>query len=242
MKKRATPPQRLTTYRDKRDLAKSREPSGRPTPRRRSQRKPLRFCVQKHLASQLHYDFRLEHDGVLLSWAVPKGPSLNPKDRRLAVRVEDHPVEYADFEGVISEGYGAGIVMVWDRGTWQSQMPDIASALDQGELKFSLDGVKLKGSWVLVRTGRDPRHWLLIKHQDDWSGPIDVTKAAPQSVKSFGDLADILAAENPDQWQSQLAGHGGASGKLLRQIIDEAAARIVAREKTGKPKSRRTKH
>src|ERR1041384_2156382 len=143
------------------------------------------FCVQKHLATGLHYDFRLEHNGVLLSWAVPKGPSLNPADKRLAMRVEDHPFDYADFEGVIPEGYGAGIVMLWDRGTWKPEVPDIDAALQKGDLKFTLNGVKLKGSWVLVRT-RGPysrrstsdesspsRSWLLIKHRDEWAGQLD---------------------------------------------------------------------
>ena len=101
----------------------------------------------------MHYDFRLEHDGVLLSWAVPKGPSLNPKDKRLAMRVEDHPFDYREFEGVIPEGYGAGIVMLWDRGTWRPErgFEDVDRALKDGEVKFTLKGVKLKGSWVLVR-------------------------------------------------------------------------------------------
>src|SRR5213078_1144596 len=157
------------------------------------------FCVQKHLASHLHYDFRLEHNGVLLSWAIPKGPSLNPRDKRLAMRVEDHPFDYGQFEGVIPSGYGAGIVMVWDKGSWTPDpaTPDISKALKAGELKFSLEGVKLKGSWVLVRT-RDERTWLLIKHRDDWAGEVDVTTAAPLSVKSFGDFPDILAAKNPN--------------------------------------------
>ena len=109
--------------------------------------------MQKHLASHLHYDFRLEHNGVLLSWAVPKGPSLDPKTKRLAMHVEDHPIEYGTFEGVIPSGYGAGIVMLWDQGTWTPESPDIDAALKKGDLKFTLDGYKLKGSWVLVRTG-----------------------------------------------------------------------------------------
>src|SRR5258706_14056443 len=142
----------LADYNAKRNFAASPEPAG-DTPVKRSKKKQPIFCVQKHLASHLHYDFRLEHNGVLVSWAVPKGPSLNPKDKRLAMRVEDHPRDYADFEGVIPEGYGAGIVMLWDKGTCTPEIEDIDRALAKGELKFKLSGVKLKGSWVLVRIG-----------------------------------------------------------------------------------------
>src|SRR2546430_10005824 len=138
----------LEEYKRKRNFQKTPEPEGTVAPKHEEHF----FCVQKHLASHLHYDFRLEHNGVLLSWAVPKGPSLNPKDKRLAMRVEDHPLDYWDFEGVIPEGYGAGIVMLWDKGTWSPApgFEDVDAALKKGELKFALDGVKLKGSWVLV--------------------------------------------------------------------------------------------
>src|SRR6187401_675241 len=165
----------LQEYRRKRDFTKSPEPTGDEP--RKKKAKALFFCVQKHLASHLHYDFRLEWNGVLLSWAVPKGPSLDPTIKRLAMHVEDHPIDYGEFEGVIPSGYGAGIVMLWDRGTWTPEVEDVDAALKKGDLKFTLDGYKLKGSWVLVRTkGRwggsgagggagNDRSWLLIKHR-----------------------------------------------------------------------------
>ncbi len=168
----------LEEYKKKRNFSKTPEPSGQAGEKKPASA-PLFFCVQKHLASHLHYDFRLEWKGVLLSWAVPKGPSLNPADKRLAMHVEDHPIEYGTFEGVIPEGYGAGIVMLWDRGTWEPESDDVEAALKKGDLKFRLNGFKLKGSWVLVRTGggyggragQPGRSWLLIKHRDDWAGP-----------------------------------------------------------------------
>jgi bifunctional non-homologous end joining protein LigD len=119
------------------------------------------------------------------------------------MHVEDHPLKYADFEGIIPEGYGAGIVMLWDRGTWAPESPDVDRALDKGELKFSLNGIKLKGSWALVRTGgSDSKNWLLIKHKDNWSGPIDVASVAPLSVKSFKDFDGILQEQRPDLWNA----------------------------------------
>ena len=125
----------LDDYKRKRNFASSPEPEGdQDDARRAAKGKPHFFCVQKHLASHLHYDFRLEYDGVLLSWAVPKGPSLDPATKRLAMHVEDHPVEYGTFEGVIPEGYGAGIVMLWDRGTWTPEVPDVDKALAKGEI------------------------------------------------------------------------------------------------------------
>jgi len=219
----------LDKYREKRDFTISPEPSGDKTRKSAAGRKPRFFCVQKHLASHLHYDFRLEHDGVLLSWAVPKGPSLDPSVKRLAMHVEDHPIEYGDFEGVIPEGYGAGIVMLWDRGTWIPESDDVEAALKKGDLKFTLDGYKLKGSWVLVRTkgpyagsSGDGRSWLLIKHKDDWSGAVDIAEFAPLSVKSEGDFADILSEDNPDVWQSNRPAKGGDTGALFERIIRRA--------------------
>jgi bifunctional non-homologous end joining protein LigD len=142
----------------------------------------LSFYVQRHAARRLHYDFRLELDGVLKSWAVPKGPSLDPADKRLAVQTEDHPLEYGEFEGVIPEKqYGAGDVLLWDRGTWTPEDRDPREALRKGRLHFSLDGEKLQGRWVLTKTKGD---WLLIKRNDDESRPdVDITMERPESVK-----------------------------------------------------------
>jgi bifunctional non-homologous end joining protein LigD len=225
----------LDEYRRKRDFTKSPEPAGRATPKRAGKTTPLYFCVQKHLASHLHYDLRLEHNGVLLSWAVPKGPSLDPTVKRLAVHVEDHPLEYGQFEGVIPEGYGAGIVMLWDSGAWTPQVEDVEQALAKGDLKFTLDGYKLKGSWALVRTrgyGKDRadgRSWLLIKHKDDWSGDLDIAAFAPLSVKSEQDFPDILADDNPDVWKSARPAKTGDTATMFRQIIEQATAIKLAR-------------
>ena len=237
----------LKDYHRKRDFTKSPEPVGDEERDRAKRKGKARFfCVQKHLASHLHYDFRLEHNGVLLSWAVPKGPSLDPATKRLAMHVEDHPVDYGTFEGVIPSGYGAGIVMLWDVGTWEPEVDDIDAALKKGDLKFTLDGYKLKGSWVLVRTrgwgsksstsssrksssGDDGRSWLLIKHRDEWAGDVDITEFASKSVKSEGDFEDILAADNPAIWQTNRPAEGGATGAMLKAIIDKAAALKAAR-------------
>jgi DNA ligase D-like protein (predicted 3'-phosphoesterase) len=221
----------LDEYRKKRDFSKTPEPAGEAAPR--SKAGTRYFCVQKHLASHLHYDLRLEHDGVLLSWAVPKGPSLNSADKRLAMQTEDHPIEYGSFEGVIPEGYGAGVVMLWDKGTWTPESPDIDAALKKGDLKFTLDGYKLKGSWVLVRTrgygDSSKPSWLLIKHKDEWSGPIDITEFAPLSVKTpDADLADILAADTPAIWHSNPPAKTGDTGQLFQRII---ATALELREK-----------
>ena len=157
----------LQHYRRKRDFAKTPEPEGRAAARRQQ---GLRFVVHKHAARQLHYDFRLELDGALASWAVPKGPSLDPAEKRLAVHVEDHPLEYAGFEGVIPERqYGAGSVVIWDAGTWIPD-GDPRRAYRDGHLRFALAGKKLRGRWSLVRMkgrGEPKEPWLLIKERDD---------------------------------------------------------------------------
>jgi bifunctional non-homologous end joining protein LigD len=228
----------LEDYQRKRNFTRSPEPRGDVEAARRARKdKPLFFCVQKHLASHLHYDFRLEHNGVLLSWAVPKGPSLDPKVKRLAMHVEDHPIEYGTFEGVIPEGYGAGLVMLWDQGTWTPQTDDVDQALKKGDLKFTLDGYKLKGSWVLVRTrgyssGQEGRSWLLIKHRDEWAGDLDIGTFAPLSVKSNQDFPEILAADNPDVWKTNRPVTGGETGAMLREIIEKAAALKMGRGTT----------
>ena len=191
----------LTDYKKKRRFGKTPEPG----PEKKRTRSGRLFVVQKHRATRLHYDFRLEVDGVLKSWAVPKGPSLDPTVKRLAMQVEDHPVDYAKFEGVIPEGeYGGGTVMVWDYGTYEPEnTTDVSAAIRKGELKFTLHGQKLKGSWVLVRTGggagagADGRgcSWLLIKHRDDWAGDVDVTEIAPASILTRRTLAEIAEDE-----------------------------------------------
>jgi bifunctional non-homologous end joining protein LigD len=188
----------LNEYRKKRRFDVTTEPEGKEPPKTKA--KKLLYVIQKHRASQLHYDFRLEWNGVLLSWAVPKGPSVDPSVKRLATPVEDHPLEYGDFEGVIPEGeYGGGTVMVWDTGSWIPEVPDVEEALRKGELKFTLRGKKLKGSWVLVRTrgfGKSPKpSWLLIKHRDAYASDTDITLDEPRSAVSERTLAQIARDE-----------------------------------------------
>lgn len=185
--------QPLEEYNRKRDFAATPEPSGEGKKRRASKRsggdKALQFCIQKHDATRLHYDFRLELNGTLKSWAIPKGPSLDPKSRRLAVHVEDHPLDYATFEGHIPEGhYGAGDVIVWDRGVWIPQ-GDAEADYAKGKLKFELQGEKLSGVWNLVRTRMDGKkeQWFLIKSNDEVARPeneFDVVAEQPHSVLS----------------------------------------------------------
>ncbi len=192
----------LKKYQSKRDFKVTKEPKGS-LQRNGASKLDLLYVIQKHQASHLHYDFRLEWRGVLLSWAVPKGPSLDPAVKRLATRVEDHPVEYGGFEGVIPEGeYGGGTVMLWDRGTWAPEVPDVDEALRKGELKFTLNGKKLKGSWVLVRTrgygGSTKESWLLIKHRDRYASAEDILTEKSRSVLTNRLLAEIAEDEGGD--------------------------------------------
>src|ERR1700722_9760234 len=184
----------LKEYDKKRNFKVTPEPSGKTAAKQKHD--SLIYVIQKHRATALHYDFRIEWKGVLLSWAVPKGPALDPTVRRLAMQVEDHPIDYAKFEGVIPEGeYGGGTVMVWDQGTWTPEQDDVDAALAKGDLKMTLHGKKLKGSWVLVRTrgyGRDDgKSWLLIKHRDQYASTEDITLDKPRSVVSNKLLAGI---------------------------------------------------
>jgi bifunctional non-homologous end joining protein LigD len=220
-------PRGLETYREKRDFGKTPEPAGKV---RAKDGGPLLFVVQKHDATRLHYDFRLEWDGVLKSWAVPKGPSLNPRDRRLAVRTEDHPLEYGEFEGVIPEGeYGGGPVVVWDRGAWVP-LEDPAKGLRKGRLAFRLEGVKLKGEWRLVRSGKndgDKEQWLLIKKTDPLAasaGDPPIVETRPESVLT-GRTVDEVAKKRDRMWgrQGELDPATGRKGKRKRSLGPNAA-------------------
>src|SRR5579883_2303790 len=242
---------KLSTYRAKRDFSRTAEPSGSgdvaPSGR-------LRFVVQKHAARRLHYDLRLELDGVFKSWAVTRGPSLDPADKRLAVEVEDHPLEYGDFEGTIPQGqYGGGTVQIWDRGFWEPQVRGgAAQALAAGELKLILAGEKLRGGWVLVRlrnsrSGKRPS-WLLIKHRDEYARAGDgAVLDEDRSVASGRTLEEIAAGRGRGPkpfmtagrkagradavWHSNAASDPSAGG-----IASRINARVAAR--AGRPATR----
>ena len=195
---------KLDAYRAKRDFSRTGEPSGEPSGEASGPTgEVLRFVIQKHAATRLHYDLRLEMDGVFKSWAVTRGPSLDPNDKRLAVEVEDHPLQYGDFEGTIPKGeYGGGTVQLWDRGTWQPEGMTAQEGLEKGDLKFTLDGQRLHGSWVLVRMKHDRSggkrvNWLLIKHRDATAheGDADALLAEDRSVASGRAMAEIAAGK-----------------------------------------------
>ena len=204
----------LEEYKRKRDFHRTPEPAGaRPRGKKAAAPAPLSFVIQKHAARRLHYDFRLELDGVLKSWAVPKGPSLDPGEKRLAVHVEDHPIEYGGFEGVIPKGqYGGGTVLLWDRGTWTPEDPDPDEAYRKGAIKFRLDGEKLHGKWALVRMGGkaaprkpgDHENWLLIKERDEAAeqgSDAAVTADNPLSIAT-GRSMEAIAADRDRVWDS----------------------------------------
>src|SRR6185295_14171422 len=192
----------LREYKRKRHFNRTPEPAGQKSPK---EGRP--FLIQKHAASHLHYDFRLELDGVLKSWAVPKGPSLDPLDKRLAMQVEDHPVEYGSFEGIIPKGeYGGGTVMLWDRGTWEP-VGDPRQGLAKGKLVFKLHGEKLHGEWTLVKTfSKDKRGntWLLIKHKDAEVRKGDNAQFLERNATSVasGRTMDEIAANSDKVWKS----------------------------------------
>ncbi len=231
----------LNEYRKRRNFNVTPEPSSKSGSATKTAA-ALTFVVQKHRATNLHYDFRLEWNGVLLSWAVPKGPSLDPSVKRLAMQVEDHPIEYANFEGVIPEGeYGAGTVMVWDKGNWEPENPEVDQALQKGDLKFTLHGEKLKGSWVLVRTqgfGRSSSRtsWLLIKHRDSYASRSDVTAEEPHSILTHRLLADI-ASEGGGDVGKAATGDPPADKKSVVSPAKIASSRKQARGRSVKNKS-----
>ena len=228
----------LTKYQKMRDFGATPEPSGKQKPVKGTK---LIFVIQKHHASRLHYDFRLEMEGVLKSWAVPKGPSYDPANKRLAMMTEDHPYDYAKFEGVIPEGnYGAGNVIIWDQGTWEFIEPgdDPVKALNSGKLTFRMNGKKMFGEWALVRisgrgrTGDKGNEWLLLKHRDEFaSDKLDITEYAPRSVLS-NKLVDEVSPKKV--WISNRTSTRGAP-----TIASKLAAEKATRTKKGPAKPSR---
>jgi bifunctional non-homologous end joining protein LigD len=231
----------LELYRKKRNFKTTPEPAGRV--QRRGSREPM-FVIQKHAASHLHYDFRLEHKGVLLSWAVPKGPSLDPHDKRLAMHVEDHPIEYGDFEGVIPpKQYGSGTVLLWDRGTWEPQ-GDVDAGYRQGKLKFRLHGEKLSGGWTLVKShggkyGGD-KSWLLIKENDEYArsgADAHLVDTEPDSVAS-GRSLDAIAADPDRVWHSNKSvAENMRSGRVRRRKAAVVPGKVEGARKAAQPES-----
>jgi bifunctional non-homologous end joining protein LigD len=233
---------KLATYQAKRDFSKTAEPSGK---NKVAASKRLRFVIQKHDATRLHYDFRLELDGVFKSWAVTRGPSLDPHDRRLAVEVEDHPLDYGDFEGTIPKGqYGGGTVQLWDRGFWEPE-GSAEDMLRKGDLKFRLDGERLHGSWVLVRMKSDKfggkrNNWLLIKHHDEYAkdGNGDALLADDRSIASSRKMADIAAGKGRKPKPFMLKGGKSFDSDAVWDSRKGDAAEARSAAKTGTRKKR----
>ncbi|RZS74390.1 DNA polymerase ligase N-terminal domain-containing protein [Pseudobacter ginsenosidimutans] len=251
----------LKDYKKKRNFRNTPEPAGS----KRSSGDHLRFVVQRHDATRLHYDFRLELDGVLKSWAVPKGPSMNPADKRLAVQVEDHPVDYIDFAGVIPEGnYGAGVVQVWDHGNYipvNAEIEPISEKealkwLKNGEIKFVIQGSKLSGEFVLVRLKRDEKNWLLIKHNDEYAVK---TKYDAEKLIKGKSKKEIFAkgAKGEKVWESnrsakttsgratvsRKAGSAKKTAKAKKPVSGVASKTVGSKPRisSAKPASRTTK-
>ncbi|MCL3882927.1 DNA ligase D [Marivita sp. GX14005] len=223
----AKTPDRLAAYNAKRDFNQTGEPAGKPGKLRKD---GLAFVVQKHAATRLHYDFRLEWDGVLLSWAVTKGPSPDPGEKRLAVRTEEHPLDYGSFEGTIPKGqYGGGTVMLWDRGTWEPQ-GDVAEGLEKGKLKLTLQGERMRGGWAMVRMrgGEKRENWLLIKERDDYAqdDPDALTGGFDRSVKTGREMSDIADEKEVSDIADAAPERGKALPKFqkpqLATLVDEA--------------------
>ncbi|HJW93210.1 MAG TPA: DNA polymerase ligase N-terminal domain-containing protein [Thermoanaerobaculia bacterium] len=236
----------LTKYQKMRDFGDTPEPSGKSRPVKG--KKPI-FVIQKHHASHLHYDFRLEMEGVLKSWAVPKGPSYDPATKRLAMMTEDHPYDYAKFEGVIPEGnYGAGNVIIWDQGTWDFIEPgeDPVKAVQSGKLTFRMNGKKMFGEWALVRisgrgrSGDKGNEWLLLKHRDEFaSDKLDITEYAPRSVVS-NKLVDEVSPKKV--WISNRTSTRGAATIASKLAAEERATKTTkARAKPSRAASSRSR-
>jgi bifunctional non-homologous end joining protein LigD len=232
-KKSTARPGSLQKYHQKRDFSQTPEPSGRKAAAARASRAPkLRFVVQMHRATRLHYDFRLEADGVLASWAVPKGPTLVPGDRRLAMHVEDHPLDYRDFEGNIPQGqYGAGSVIVWDRGTYTlAEGDDPGTEIAGGKIKFVLHGKKLNGEFTLVKIKpRDDEHgdpWLLIKDRDEHADPRYDPAKHPASVESGKTLEDIAANPRAKTWQSKRSARQSSPAQRRSNVKPDPLPRV----------------
>lgn len=228
----------LKKYKQMRDFGDTPEPAGGKPKRGK---KPI-FVIQKHAATRLHYDFRLEMEGVLKSWAVPKGPSYDPSTKRLAMMTEDHPYDYASFEGVIPEGnYGAGNVIIWDNGTWEFIGPgdDPVKALRSGDLKFRMNGKKMFGEWALFRIkGRSPKgnEWLLVKHRDEFANDnIDITEVAPKSVVSNRTLEDVDASRT---WQSNRPAASQRAPTIASKLAAKSASSTKSSPKKKAPAKR----
>ena len=223
----------LIRYKEKRNFKSTSEPAGG-----KAKGKQLVFVVQKHAASRLHYDFRLEMEGVLKSWAVPKGPSADPSIKRLAMMVEDHPFDYRDFEGTIPEGnYGAGTVIVWDEGTYEpieeiegkkAQDKHLLQQLKKGSIKMVLHGKKLKGEWALVRTQQSENSWLLIKHRDKYATETDITEKAKS----------VVSGKTLEQIEKAMAGQNGKKKTASKNgSVKKATPKKTASKKTASKKS-----